>query len=208
MVAGISQIAFDVGASVGSNILYLGSSNSGTGTPDRITVTEAVAAGDTIIVFFSSTGVGAPADNSLNTYTALNTVLTLIAECYGVLSCAAASAGTLIITPPTTCSGVMYMHYSGVLAFDTITAAQTGSSSVPNPGNITPTHSSETIVVGEFSNTLETAGSSYALRKAGSNLRNTWGGQDYIGAPGGSNSTAFGTSASSWSAIAVTLISK
>ena len=182
---------------------------SGTASAATITVSEAVAAGDTLVVLFISTATTAPTDNASggsNAYTSINTSLGATnVVCYGVISSKAAAGGSLVITPPATTSFVAYAHYQGAGSFDSATSANLGGSSVPNPGNVTPAGAGETIVAGSFTfGTSQTAGASYALRQAGSST--TLAIQDQIGAGAGSTATAFGTSATSWSAVAVTLI--
>lgn len=182
-------------------IAFLG---TGSATSTTVTVSEAVNAGDTILVGVA--GVTAPTDNAVggsNAYVAIETALGGTLSVYGCVSAKAASAGALVITGGGA-SLVTYAHYSGVGSFDTAVSANTGAASNPDPGNVTPTAAGETIVAVTIAATVETAGSGYALRAAGSATAPAW--QDKIGAGTGSTSAAFGTSATSWSAAAVTMI--
>ena len=135
MPAGFTQIQYDVNTAP-NTIVFQGTS---TGGPATITVSEAVAAGDTILVAFLGTVGTAPTDNAAggsNTYVAINTSLGASSGVlYGCVSAKAASAGTLVITPPATVSKLGYAHYSGgVSSFDAATTAATGSGTPRTPG--------------------------------------------------------------------------
>lgn len=169
-----------------------------------VTVTEAVGAGDTLVVVVPS--LTTPTDNAgggSNTYTLLASATGI--DVYGCVSAKAASAGALVISAGAVAL-ISYVHYSGVGSFDAATASATGTASAPNPGSLTPAAAGETIVAVTIAATVETAGSGYALRAAGSATTPAW--QDLIGAAGGANATAFGTSATAWAASAIALVPK
>jgi hypothetical protein len=187
------------GASPGP-LVYQGSGQAAFGS---VTVSEAVAAGDTIIVAFQGNIVSAPTDSSSNTYVDLNSGLGGSGtQVWGVLAAASVGAGTLVITPPAPTAIVSYIHYSGVYAFDSASSDNSGSTSTPDPGNVTPSSSGETIVAVSQGTTAPTAGSGFTLRLSSAN--GTW--QDKIGAGSGSQSSAFSGTVSFWEAVAVTLI--